>query len=300
MAAGITTSGSIAEELEPGLMGVMGAHFKTQPTFFDSMLQVGDYDRAVAHILEANYFSVAATKTQGKPMATDTYVEGRKKNITFNTVALAAEVTWEALEDEQYGQLKKFGRELAKSIREKIEIDGHKPYTDGFSAETAVDTLSVFNTAHVNLKNGTTWSNRSAADFSYAAAQQVITDFMNLLDGTGKHIVLRPEMFYFPPESWVVAEEILGSAKGEPYSTDNTKNVMYGKMAWKVDPFITDTDSWFARAGIGDLDAHFLWRAHPMMDSWDDKKSRVSTFATLARYGYGVGDPHGMYGSPGA
>lgn len=263
------------------------------------MVRVSDSDKAAEHILEFNYFGLPQPKSEGQPMATDDVVEGPKKNISHTTFALAAEFSWEALRDEKYGMLKGAARELGKSMRELLEVKGHLIYNDGFSTETAIDGLSVFNTAHINRKLGTTWSNRAAVDLGYTAVQQVFTDFMNLVDGTGKHIVLQPEKLYVPPESWVMAKQLFESTL-EPFTTDNTANVVKGKLSVVVDPYITDTDSWFVRASMSDINAHFFFREHPMQDSWDDKKSRISAFAIICRIGWGVSDPHGLYASPGA
>jgi hypothetical protein len=294
-----TFQGNIAEQLEPGIREIVGDGFREVESFYPRLVRVSDSDKAAEHILEFNYFGMPALKSEGRPMATDEVVEGPKKNISHIVYALAAEFSWEALSDEKYGKLKGAARELGKSMRELIEIQGHMLYNDGFTTETAIDGLSVFNTAHVNRKLGNTWSNRVATDLTLGSIQQMFTDFMNMTDGTGKHIVMRPEMLIIPPETWVTAGQILETAL-EPFTTDNTKNVVAGKLQTIIDPYITDTDSWFVRASMSDINAHFFFRERPMQDSWDDKKSRISAFATIVRIGRGVSDPHGLYGSPGA
>lgn len=291
---------NIAEELEPGLREIVGTGFREQPTFYDQLVRVSDSDKAAEHILEFNYYGSPAEKPEGVPMATDEVKEGGKKNISHKVFALAAEFSWEALSDEKYGMLKGAGRELGRSMRHLLEIRGHLPYTDGFSAETTIDGRPVFDTAHVHLKTGGTWSNRAATDLTLAAVQQVFTDFMNLEDGTGKKIVMSPELLAVPPESWVTATQILQTTVGEPFGAENTKNVVAGKLKLLVDPYLNDTDSWFVRSSLSDINAHFFFRERPMMDSWDDKKSRISATAIIVRVGHGVSIPYGMYGSPGA
>ncbi len=294
-----TFQSNIAEELEPGIREIVGDSYRAVDSFYPKLVRVSDSDKAAEHILEFNYFGLPAFKPEGVPMATDEVKEGAKKNISHKTYALAAEFSWEALRDEKYGQLKGAARELGKSMRELIEIQGHMLYNDGFTTETAIDGLSVFNTAHTNLKLGTTWSNRVNADLSLAGIQDLFTNFMNMTDGTGKHISMMPEVLVIPPESWVLAGQLLDTQL-EPFTTDNTTNVVKGKLKTIVDPYITDTDSWFARASMSDINAHFFFREHPMQDSWDDKKSRISAFAVIVRIGRGVSDPRGLYGSPGA
>lgn len=291
--------GNIAEQLEPGLREQVGFGYKAAQSYYTDMVRVSDSDKAAEHILEFNYFGLPSLKSEGQPMATDEIREGSKKNISHRVFALAAEASWEALSDEKYGRLKSMGQELGKSMRELIEIKGHLPYTDGFTNELAIDGLSVFNTAHVNLKAGTTFANRVNADLTLAGLQDVFTNFMNLTDPTGKHIALMPECLYVPPESWVLSNQLLNTAL-EPFTADNTQNVIKGKLKLTVDPYLPDTDSWFVRASMSDINAHFFFRERPMMDSWDDKKSRISAFATIVRIGWGVSDPRGLYGSPGA
>ena len=255
--------------------------------------------KAAEHILEFNYFDLPGEKFEGQPMATDEIKEGRKRNISHRVFALAAEFSWEALSDEQYGRLKSAGRELGRSMRELNEIKGHIMLNDGFSAELAIDGLSVFNTAHVNLKLGTTYSNRAATDLTLGALEQMYVDFMLLTDGTGKRIRMRPEMLICPPETWATAAKLLETMT-EPFTANNTKNVMAGKVQYLVDPYVNDTDSWFVRTSLSETNSHFFFRDRPMQDSWDDKKSRISAFAIIERIGWGTSDPRGWYGSPGA
>lgn len=290
---------SIAEELEPGLRELVGDGFRMREPMYTKLVRVSDSDKAAEHILEVNALGLPTLKDEGQPMATDEIIEGPKKNISHSTFALACEFSWEALRDEKYGRLKNAAKELGRSMREFLEVKGHLLYNDGFSAETAIDGLSVFSTAHINRKLGTTWSNRVATDLTLSSVQQIFTDFLNLTDGTGKHIMFEPECLFVPPETWVTASQILNSTL-EPGSADNTINVVQGKLKVVVDPFITDTDSWFVRAPLSDINAHFFFRERPMQDSWDDKKSRISAFAIITRIGWGVSDPHGLYGSPGA
>jgi len=294
-----TLQGNIAEQLEPGVREIVGYEYASVPAMYSRLVRVSDSDKAAEHILDFNYFGLPALKAEGQPMATDEVKEGRKKNISHDVFALAAEFSWESLRDEQYGRLAGAARELGKSMRELIEIRGHLPYTDGFATELAIDNLSVFNTAHINLKTGTTYSNRAATDLTLAAIQQIFTDFMNLTDGTGKHIAMVPELIAVPPESWVTASQILNTQL-EPYTANNTINVVKGKLELMVDPYLPDTDSFFVRSSMSNINAHFFFRERPMQDSWDDKKSRISAIAIIVRVGHGVSDPRGLYASPGA
>lgn len=296
---GFTTQGSIAEELEPGIREIVGDGFRAKEPMYTRLVRVSDSDKAAEHILEFNYFGLPALKSEGQPMATDEVVEGKKKNISHVTYALAAEFSWEAMRDEKYGKLKGAAFELGKSMRELLEVQGHMLYNDGFVTELAIDGETVFDAAHINLKLGNSYSNLATTDLTLAAIQDLITTFMNYTDGTGKQIALMPELLVVPPESWVNATELLNT-RLKPNSADNTVNVINGKLELMVDPYVTDTDSWFARSAMSDINAHFFFRERPMQDAWDDKKSRISAFAVIARIGRGVSDPRGLFGSAGA
>lgn len=294
-----TFQSAVSEQLEPGIREIVGAEYTAVESMYSRLVRVSDSDKAAEHILEFNYFNLPAEKAEGQPMATDEVKEGPKKNISHRVYALAAEFSWEALRDEKYGQLAGASRELGKSMRELIEVKGHEVYTNGFATETSIDGVPVFSASHINRKLGTTYSNLASTDLTLAAVQQVFTDFMNLTDGTGKHIAMVPELIVVPPESWVTAGQIFNTQL-EPFTADNTTNVVRGKMEVMVDPYLPDTDSWFVRSGMSNINAHFFFRERPMQDSWDDKKSRISAFAIIVRIGWGVSDPRGLYASPGA
>lgn len=301
MSGTFVTQANIAEELEPGIRELVGDGFRMQPDFTSQLVRVSDSDKAAEHILEVNSLGLPSRKDEGQPMATDKVVEGPKKNISHNTYALAAGMSWEALRDEKYGRLKRMAQELGRSMAEFLNIQGHAIYNDGFSAETAIDGAAVFSASHINRKLGSTWSNLASTDLTYTALQDMFTSFMNMTDGTGKKIIMMPEKLIIPTESWIQAKQLFGSDK-EPFVTDNTINVLTGdkKLSILVSPYLNDTDSWFVRGPLSDINAHFFFRERPMQDSWDDRSARVSYFAIIVRIGWGVSDPHGLYGSAGA
>jgi hypothetical protein len=295
------TQASIAEELEPGIREFVGEGFKSRPELYTSLVRVSDSDKAAEHILEVNDLGLPSEKDEGQPIATDSVIEGPKKNISHRVFALAAGMSWEALRDEKYGRLKRASTALGRSMVELLNIKGHILYNDGFSAETAIDNVAVFSASHINRKLGTTWSNLGSTDLTYTGVQDVYTNFMNMTDGTGKKAMMMPDTLAIPPEYWVTAKELFGGDK-QPYVADNTVNVLSGdkKLTTFITPYLNDTDSWFVRAPLTDINAHFFFRERPMQDSWDDRSARVSYFATIVRIGWGVSDPHGLWGSPGA
>jgi len=301
MAGAATYQANIAEELEPGIRELVGDGFKMHPEIFSKLVRVSDSDKAAEHILEVNSLRLPSLKYEGQPIATDKVIEGPKKNISHTVWALAAGMSWEALRDEKYGRLKRTARDLGRSMAELLNIKGHVIYNDGFSGETAIDGVSVFSASHVNRRLGTTWSNLASTDLTYTGIQDMFTNFMNMTDGTGKKIMMMPELLAIPPEYWVTAKQLFGSDK-EPFIADNTINVLTGdkKLSVLISPYFNDTDAWYARSSLSDINAHFFFRERPMQDSWDDRSARVSYFAIIVRIGWGVSDAHGLFGSPGA
>lgn len=301
MAGSATYQANIAEELEPGISELVGDGFRMHPEIFSKLVRVSDSDKAAEHILEVNSILLPSKKDEGQPMATDKLIEGPKRNISHSVYALAIGASWEALRDEKYGRLKRSSTDLGRSMAELLNIKGHVIYNDGFSGETAIDGLPVFSASHINRRLGNTWSNLGATDLTYTGVQDMFTTFMNMTDGTGKKIMMMPQALAIPPEYWIAARQIFGSDK-EPFVADNTINVLTGdkKLSVIISPYFNDTDAWYVRAGLNDINAHFFFRERPIQDSWDDRSARVSYFAIIVRIGWGVSDPHGLWASPGA
>jgi hypothetical protein len=150
---------------------------------------------------------------------------------------------------------------------------------------------------------GGTWANElvTAADMSEASLEQACIDIMKFTNDRGLKISVMPESLHIPVDLVFEAERILNSV-GRVGTADNDLNALktMGKFR-KVVPnhYFTDTDAWFIRTNCPDGMKYFS-RREDDFDMDEDFDTDNAKYKATCRYSFGMTDPRGIFGSPGA
>lgn len=214
---------------------------------------------------------------------------------------LAVEITFPMWRDDQYGVMREIIAELARSSRNKQEVEAWSVLNNAFDASfTGFDSLSLCNTAHTLLKApGTTVANRPNPDvgFSTLAVQNALIRYHNMVDEANLPRLMHPSMAVIGPSNVFLAREVLGSA-GKPFTADNEQNaILQDDLGWMVSHYFTDTNQWFLMAAQGEHDLQFLWRDKPIFDVFDDPWTKNAVATVWQRHTKGFGTWRGVDGS---
>lgn len=242
------------------------------------------------------------SKPEGTQFTLDEPIMGGNVSYLANPFGLAVEITWELWRDELYGVMRELVAEMARASRNRQEIDAFSVLNNAFSTSFPGFTTgeSLISTSHTGL-DGVVRANRPSPDigFSITGIQNAVVRYENMTDERNLPRLLAPVMAVVTPTNKFVAREILGSS-GKPYTADNELNALIQEdLSWFVAHYLTTATYWFLVAAKGVHDLNFLWRDHPIFDSFDDPWTKNAIFTVYQRHTKGFGSWRGIDGSTG-
>lgn len=162
-----------------------------------------------------------------------------------------------AIEDEQYGQIKLRVKELAVEAKRFFDeliftLVGQGDSTTGSSyflnkVIACYDGKAMFATNHSEGSSGTQ-SNKGTTALTPTSTQTAITAMRKFKDDQGKPSHSNPTLMVTPPDLEFTAREILNSTYYPAEGTTTTKlavNVLKGILDLLVTPYLTDPNDWF-------------------------------------------------------
>ena len=283
--------------LWPGIVKTFGDEYSRYPMLHSKLFTVIKSDKAFEKIQEFVGTGLASVKSEGKPINYVNPEEGFQKEIVNVTYAIGSSVTFEMMQDEQYGKVNKIAGFLGKSVAMTQEATHAEVFNNGFTTELAADGQAVFSTAH-QLVNGSTLANKPATDvdFSQTALENAIITMRGWTDGQGLPIMAKPK-YVLTSEAESFNVEVVLNTKYKTNSELNDINPVTGI----VDPlwwtWLTDEDAWFLTSdqeGFYSLNRH---KPEPKRENEFDTLSMK--YIVFGRWGRGVADWRSAYGSSG-
>jgi len=301
----VINSGSFAKALWPGINAWYGKSYGEYSTQYNKLFDTYKSSKAFEEDVGISSFGLAAVKPEGAPILYDSERQAFITRYSHVVYALGFVITREIMDDDQYdvvGQRKAQG--LAYSMRQTKEVIAANVYNRAFNTSyTYGDGKAILVNDHPNFAGGT-WSNilATAADLSEAALEQACIDIAGFTNDRGLLIAAKPKTLIIPRQLMFEAKRILGT-DGQVYSADNTLNAI--KSMGMIPEVVVnhylgpDTDAWFIRTDVPHGMKHFERRADAfeMDNDFDTENAR---FKATARYSFGMTDPRGLFGSPGA
>ncbi len=240
-------------------------------------------------------------KPEGQQFRQDEFILGGSKTYTAVPYGTSVEVPYEFWEDELYGVVQEIAVEMGRAGRYREEVDAWSIITNSFdTAFPGFDGVPLCSTAHVGL-DGVTRANRPATEigFSISGIQASVLRSHGLTGEKGRPSLLHPTMAIVHYNNLFLAREILGSS-GKPFSANNEINSLVPEeFSYMVGHFLTSTSAWWLSVGQGKHDLNFFWRTRPILDSFDDKRTKSAVFTLYQRHTKGFGSYRGVDGSTG-
>jgi hypothetical protein len=165
------------------------------------------------------------------------------------------------------------------------------------------DGQTLFSTAHPLISGGTN-SNRPtvAADLNETSLEAAVIQIANWTDERGLLIAAKPKKLVVPSSLQFVAERLL-KTELRVATADNDINALKSMGSipegYTVNHYLTDNNAWFLLTDVPNGLKHFV--RTPMQTGMDaDFDTGNSRYKARERYSFGVSDPLGVFGSPGA
>ena len=295
----------LVKELEPGLNALFGLEYKQYENQSAEIYTTESSDRAFEEEVMLSGFAQAQVKPEGSGVTYDNAQETFTARYTNETIALAFAITEEAIEDNLYDRLaSRYTKALARSMAQTKQVKAVNPLNNGMpgGSFTSGDGVTLFNTAHPTLAGSFQNTLTTASDLNETSLEQSMIDIAALTDERGLKIAAKAVKMIIPSAIQFTAERLMASA-GRVGTADNDVNAIRSMgmipQGYSVNNFLTDTDAFFITTDVPNGMKHF--ERTPLSTKMEgDFDTGNVRYKARERYVFGVSDPRGIFGSPGA
>ena len=294
----------LLKELLPGLNALYGLEYEKYENEHTEIYETETSDRSFEEEVKLSGFGAAPVKAEGAAISYDNAQEHYTARYNHETVAMGFSITEEAMEDNLYDSLSaRYTKALARAMAYTKQTKAAALLNTGFSSFNSGDGVTLFSTSHPTVGGGTN-ANKLAvnADLNETSLEQAVIDIAAFTDERGLLIAARPRKLIVPPALMFVATRLL-QTELRTGTADNDTNALRSNGSipegYRVNHYLTDTDAFFITTDIPNGMKHFerTTMATSMDGDFDTGNVR---YKARERYSFGVYDPLGIFGSPGA
>ena len=295
----------LLKELLPGLNALFGMEYKRYGEEHKEIYETETSERSFEEETKLSGFSAAPVKNEGAAIAYDNAQEAWTARYNHETIAMGFSITEEAMEDNLYDSLSaRYTKALARAMAYTKQVKAAAILNNGFSAAVVYgDGQSLFSTAHPLVSGGTN-SNRpaTAADLNETSLEAAVIQIAAWTDERGLLIAAKPRKLVVPPALQFVSTRLLETSL-RVGTTDNDINALKNNGSipegYTINHFLTDSNAWYLTTDVPNGLKHFV--RVPLATSMDtDFDTGNNRYKARERYSFGVSDPLGAFGSPGA
>ena len=295
----------LLKELLPGLNALFGLEYKKYGEQHKEIFETESSERSFEEETKLSGFNAAPVKNEGSAMAYDNAQEAWTARYNHETIAMGFSITEEAIEDNLYDSLSsRYTKALARGMSYTKQVKAANILNNAFaSGYTYGDGVVLCSTSHPLVSGGVN-SNRPsvAADLNETSLEAAVIQIAAWTDERGLLIAAKPTKLVIPAALQFVATRLL-ETKLRTGTTDNDVNAIENNGSipggYTINNYLTDTNAWFLLTDVPNGLKHFV--RTPMQTGMDsDFDTGNSRYKARERYSFGVSDPLGVFGSPGA
>jgi hypothetical protein len=252
-------------------------------------------------------FAAAPVKNEGSAIAYDNAQEAWTARYTHETIAMGFSITEEAVEDNLYDSLSsRYTKALARGMAYTKQVKAAAILNTGFTGSgnpTYGDGQVLFSTQHPLVSGGVNSNTPSTpADLNETSLENAVIQIAAWTDERSLLIAAKPRKLIVPPALMFVATRLL-ETELRVSTADNDINALKNNGSipegYTVNHYLTDTNAWFLCTDVPNGLKHFV--RTPMSTGMDgDFDTGNVRYKARERYSFGVSDPLGVFGSPGA
>ena len=287
----------LLKELLPGLNALFGLEYAKYGEEHTEIFETESSDRSFEEETKLSGFAAAPVKSEGASIEYDNAQEAFTARYTHETVAMGFSITEDSLSS-------RYTKALARAMAYTKQVKAATILNNAFSSGTTYGDGKELCATNHPLVDGGTNSNEpaTAADLNETSLEAAIIQIAGWTDERGLLIAAKPKKLVIPPNLQFVATRLL-ETEGRVGTADNDLNAIRNNGSvpggYTVNHYLTDTDAWFLMTDVPNGLKHFTRSA--MSTSMDaDFDTGNSRYKARERYSFGVSDPLGIFGSPGA
>ena len=295
---------SLLKELLPGLNALFGLEYEKYENEHAEIYEEETSERSFEEEVKLSGFGAAPVKPEGSAISYDDAQESFSTRYNMETVAMGFSITEEAMEDNLYDSLSaRYTKALARAMAYTKQTKAAAILNNGFASFNSGDGVTLFNSSHPTVAGGLNANRPSTnADLNETSLEQAVIDIAGYVDERGLLIAARPRKLIVPPSSMFIATRLLqtdlrvGTADNDINALKTNGTIPEG---YRVNHYLTDADSFYIITDVPN--GMKMFNRTPMQTSMDgDFDTGNVRYKARERYSFGVSDPLGVYGSPGA
>jgi phage major head subunit gpT-like protein len=306
-ATDLTNEENFGKLLEPGLRKIFFETYDELPEQYTKIFNINDSTKAVEHDWGMGAFGDWTKRaSQFDTVAYKTLSPGLERTYTHEAFTQGFMVTREMYDDDQYRQIEKMPKAMARSGRAKLEKDAMLPLVNGFDGtdHAIYDGKALFANDHPLLDSTGVGNNLITGALSDTTLKQALMLMRQTPDEAGNLIQFKATKLIIPPALEDTARRLLHSAL-EPGSANNDTNEYLKSAGLEI--VVMDYLSaaaggsdtcWFLQDG-GRHELNFFWRVRPEFKWEEDFDTFIAKYRGYMRYSMGVSDWRGLVGSQG-
>ena len=295
----------LLKELLPGLNALFGLEYKKYGEQHKEIFETESSERSFEEETKLSGFNAAPVKDEGSALRYDNAQEAWTARYNHETIAMGFSITEEAIEDNLYDSLSsRYTKALARGMAYTKQVKAANILNNAFTAGyTYGDGQVLCSTAHPLVSGGTNSNTQAvAADLNETSLEAAVIQIAAWTDERGLLIAAKPVKLVIPPALQFVATRLL-ETKLRTGTTDNDINAIESNGSipggYTINNYLTDTNGYFLLTDVPNGLKHFV--RTPMQTGMDaDFDTGNSRYKARERYSFGVSDPLGIWGSPGA
>jgi len=295
----------LLKELLPGLNALFGMEYARYDDEHSEIYESESSSRSFEEEVKLSGFDAAPVKDEGDAISYDAAQESFTARYNHETIAMGFAITEEAMEDNLYDSLSaRYTKALARAMAHTKQVKAVVPLNNGFTtAYSSGDGVALFSASHPLVSGGTNSNTQAtAADLNETSLEAAVIQIGKWTDERGLMIAARPQSLVIPPDLQFVAARVMQSEL-RPGTADNDINAVRSMGVVPggtiVNHYLTDTDAWFLLTDIPNGLKHFNRVSLETSMDGDFDTGNVR-YKARERYSFGVSDPLGIWGSPGA
>lgn len=295
----------LLKELLPGLNALFGLEYKKYADEHSAIFDTETSDRSFEEETKLSGFTAAPVKNEGSAIMYDNAQEAWTARYTHETIAMGFAITEEAIEDNLYDSLSsRYTKALARAMAYTKQVKAAAILNNAFNASFAYgDGVELCSTLHPLVAGGVN-SNEpaTAADLNETSLEAAVIQIAGWTDERSLLIAAKPRKLIIPPSLQFVATRLL-ETELRTGTADNDINAIKSNgvipEGYTINHYLTDNDAWFIKTDVPNGLKHFV-RAAMSTGMDGDFETGNSRYKARERYSFGVSDPLGIFGSPGA
>jgi len=295
----------LLKELLPGLNALFGLEYKKYGEQHKEIFETESSERSFEEETKLSGFNAAPVKNEGSAIAYDNAQEAWTARYNHETIAMGFSITEEAIEDNLYDSLSsRYTKALARGMSYTKQVKAANILNNAFaSGYTYGDGVVLCSTSHPLVSGGVNSNTQSTpADLNETSLEAAVIQIAAWTDERGLLIAAKPTKLVIPAALQFVATRLL-ETKLRTGTTDNDINAIESNGSipggYTINNYLTDTNAYFLLTDVPNGLKHFV--RTPMQTGMDsDFDTGNSRYKARERYSFGVSDPLGIFGSPGA